>query len=398
MADLLYYDDPELLEFDAAVVRVETRNGNPEVILDRTAFYPEGGGQPSDRGEIAGIPVTHVRKHNGEVHHALAGEPRFEAGGSVRCRVDAAHRREYRQQHTGQHVLSAALIQAGDYATVSVHQGADVTTIEIDAESIPPADLEAVERISNEAIEADLPVIATWVDADEIDRFPLRRPPKVSGSIRIVQVGDFDCVACGGVHASRTGEIRLVRAIRVESIRGRVRIAWKIGDRALEHYREASDIVSRLGMMLSAQPEEIVDRVGRMDEQIRAGEAEHRRLQSRLHELVARSLLADAEPIHGRRIVTAEFDGEEPTFLRGLTEELVCRTGVAACVVNRDGERVYWSVGLAPGSGLTFDELRAELLPAIDGRGGGKPPIWQGIGTNPDGVQEFLTRFRRRAE
>ena len=398
MTRLLYYETPELYEFEATIAEHRTHKGRPEVRLDRTAFYPEGGGQPADRGEIAGVGVVHVRKEDGEVYHTLETELDRDAGSVVTARVDAQHRRDYRQQHTGQHVLSAALVRVGGYATVSVHQGSDVTTIEVDAEEIPPADLEAVERLANEAIEADLPVNDEWVSEEEIDRFPLRRPPKVSGRIRVVQVGDFDCVACGGVHAARTGEIRLVHAVGVETIRGHARIAWKIGDRALAHYRQTSDIASRLGSMLSAQPHELVERVEKQEARIRDADLENRRLRERLHELVARSLLTDAEPAHGRRVVTAEFDDEPRDFLRGLAERLVSTTGVAACLVNRDGERLHWSIGLAPGSGLAFDAMRDELLPLIEAKGGGKPPIWQGIGTRPGGAQAFLAAFKELAE
>ena len=398
MTRLLYYEDPELCEFEATLVERRDRDGRPEVRLDRTAFYPEGGGQPADRGELAGVDVVHVRKEDGEVYHVLGARLDAEAGATVPARVDAQHRRDYRQQHTGQHILSAALVRVGGYATVSVHQGSDVTTIEVDAEEIPPADLEAVERLANEAIEADLPVNAEWVSEETIDRFPLRRPPKVSGSIRVVEVGDFDCVACGGVHTARTGEIRLVHAVGVETIRGHARIAWKIGDRALAHYRRTSDIANRLGSMLSAQPNEIVERVEKQEARIREADLENRRLHGRLHELVAKSLLTDAEPEHGRRIVTAGFDGESSGFLRGVTEQLVSTTGVGSCLVNRDGDRLHWTIGLAPGSGLAFDTVRDELLPLVDGKGGGKPPIWQGIGTRPEGAQAFLAAFRRLAE
>lgn len=398
MTRLLFYEDPELYEFEASLVERRERDGRPEVRLDRTAFYPEGGGQPADRGEIGGVDVVHVRKEGGEVYHVLSSALDAEPGASVPARVDAQHRRDYRQQHTGQHVLSAALIRVGGYETVSVHQGSDVTTIEIDAEEIPPADLEAVERLANEAIEADLPVRDEWVNEEEIDRFPLRRPPKVSGSIRVVQVGEFDCVACGGVHTARTGEIRLVHAVGVETIRGHARIAWKIGDRALAHYRQTSHIASRLGSMLSAQPHEIVDRVEKQEADVRQAEAENRRLRERLHGLVAKSLLTDAEPERGRRIVTAEFDDEPRGFLRGVTEQLVATTGVAASLVNRSDGRLHWSIGLGPGSGLAFDAMRDELLPLIDGKGGGKPPIWQGIGNRPDGAQAFLAAFKELAE
>ena len=398
MTELLYYEDPHLLEFEAQIQETRTADGAHELVLDRTAFYPEGGGQPADTGEIAGHPVLHVRKDDGDVIHVVKAQADALPSGTVRCRVDPARRRDYRQQHTGQHILSAALMQVGPYNTVSVHQGDEYTTIEIDAGELPEEDLREVERIANAAIEADLPVTATWVTDAEIDRYPLRRPPKVSGSIRIVQVGDLDCVACGGVHASRTGEVRLVHAMSVETIRGHVRIAWKIGDRALTHYARTSRIVSRLCSDLSAQPDEIVERVQKQEARIREGELENRRLRKRLYELVAHSLEADAQIVHGQRIVTAEFHDEPKDFLRGVAEELVAQTGVAACLTNHTGDQLQWTIGIAPGSSLSFAELRDELFPIIEAKGGGKPPLWQGVGGRTAGTHEFLAAFRRLGE
>ncbi|MFW5683761.1 MAG: alanyl-tRNA editing protein [Spirochaetota bacterium] len=400
MTRLLYYEDPDALAFDATIREVRRREGHTEVILDATAFYPEGGGQPSDVGEINGLPVVHVRKEEHDVVHVLRSDQDAGklANAPVHGLVDAAHRRDYRQQHSGQHILSAALMAVNRYETVSVHQGDEYTTIEIAAAEIPPADLEEVERIANEAIEADLAVTATWVTDDEVGSYPLRRPPKVSGSIRIVQVGELDCVACGGVHVNRTGEIRLVRAISVETIRGHARIAWKIGDRAIADYVRARTIVSDLTTALSAQPDEIVERVQRNEARTRELELEARRLRSRIHGLVARSLLADEEDDASRWIVTAEFEDEPRDFLRGVTEELVAHHGVAACLTNRSEGRLQWSVGIAPGSRLEFDAVRAELLPIIEAKGGGKPPIWQGVGSKPEAAHAFLTAFRRLGE
>jgi len=219
-----------------------------------------------------------------------------------------------------------------------------------------------------------------------------------------VRIGDFasgdeiDCVACGGVHVTRTGEIRLVRAVGVETIRGRVRIAWKIGDRALAHYRLCSEVVSSLGAGLSAQPDELVARVGKQEGRVRELEAQTRRFAERVHTLVAGDLVSQTSELGGQRVITAAFRDEPTDFLRGVTEQLVARSGVATCLVNHADGRLQWSIGIAPDSPVALDDLRGDLLPVIDGKGGGKPPIWQGVGTKPEGVDDFLARFRETAE
>ena len=399
VTELLYYSDPALLEFTATVRGAATRDGKLELVLDRTAFYPEGGGQPADLGTINDAPVVHVRKEDGEVVHVLAPARAGPAtGDQVRGAVDGARRRDYMQQHTGQHIISAALVKAGGYNTVSVHQGADYTTIEIDAQSLPETDLAAVERLANDTIEQDIPVTPVWVTDKEIGSYPLRRPPKVTGSIRLIQIGEVDCAACGGVHATRTGQVRLVHALGTESIRGRVRIAWKIGDRALDYLALAGDVVRELGDYLSAQPHQIVERVEKQEDRARQAEAELRRARERVCRLVADNLVADRQPVHGRRVVTAEFNDEEKEFLRGVSKVLADATGVAACLTNTSAGQVYWTIVIGPGAGVQYGDVAEEMMPLIDGKGGGKPPIWQGVGTRQEGAGAFLAAFKRLAD
>ena len=399
MTSALYLEDPRLLDFEAKVLATHRTKQGTEIVLDRSAFYPEGGGQPADHGDIDGIPVVHVRSDGGSIFHRVEGEvPGALEDAVVRCRIDASRRRDYQQQHTGQHLLSGAFMQVGPYPTVSVHQGSDYTTIEIEASTIPELDLDRVERLTNEAIEADLPVAAHWATEETIDRYPLRRPPKVRDSIRVVQIGDFDCVACGGVHLSRTAEVRMVRLLDVESIRGNTRTAWKIGDRAFAHYRETSTVVKQLGGALSAKTHELAERVGMQEERIRSAELEIRRLSERLHELVAERLLHEAErrSRSGRNhaVITAHLAEEPKDLLRGVTERLVEVPGLAVCLVNRTGDRLQWSIGAGPGAPLEFESVRGELLPIIDARGGGRRPIWQGVGTRVEQAPAFLERFR----
>jgi alanyl-tRNA synthetase len=402
----LYYDSPITLEFDATVLTVERSENHLAVVLDQTAFYPEGGGQPADRGEIAGLSVTEVSKgENGIVHllesperkHGDTDErmSRLSPGSSVHGRVDETHRREYMQQHSGQHVLSGAFIAVGGYETVSVHQGSDYTTIELNAPEIPEAQLREIEQRANDVIEADLPITAQTVHESEIHTVPLRRPPKVSGDIRVVQVGDFDCVACGGVHCTRTGEIRLIRLHSVETIRGNVRTAWKIGDRALEHYRETSTIVSDLVSELSAKPEEVVPRVRQIGERLRELEAEVRNHKIQEYARIAREIATNAS---GRdSVITEEFTDRSSEFLRSVTELLVEEHGATVCLINRSDNRLYWSVGVAPGSDLPFGDHKNDLLAHIGGKGGGRPPIWQGVGDASADTSAFFAAFRRIA-
>ena len=238
---------------------------------------------------------------------------------------------------------------------------------------------------------------STLVTDNEIGDYPLRRPPKVSGSIRLVMVNDVDCAACGGLHAGDIGKVRLVHTIGTETIRGHVRISWKIGDRAIADYRMTGSLVTSLGDYLSAQPNQIDERVRRQEDRLKEAETALKRSRERIHELIADSLVSDGETHDGHRTIAAEFTDEDKDFLRGVSKVLCGQTGVAACLVNRIAGQLQWSIVIAVEAGVEYGDLKDELLPLIEAKGGGKPPIWQGVGTKPAAAVEFLAAFKRLA-
>ncbi len=407
----LYYEDPDLYEFNATILQLgaHASSGGCEIVLDRTAFYPEGGGQPADRGTIGGLPVTQVSKDNGVILHRVASPCEalpegFVVGAEVGCRVDEEWRREYKQQHTGQHIISAALLEVADAATVSVHQGAEYLTVEVERDTILEAQLEAVERRANEIIEADVPVTTVWVTDADIESYPLRRKPKVTGSIRLVMVGEFDCVACGGVHVQRSGEVRLVHCIGVERIRGRGRTIWKIGDRALADYRLKCGLVRELVDVFSAPvPElsakvhaklnehtELVRRLGLLERRL-AEETAVRLLQSVADSENGVAQETRVDPHAG--IVTAAFENEAKGFLRLVGERLAAKSGVAACLLNRKEDSVEWVIAVSPDREFEFNAFRPELFRIVAGKGGGKSPVWQGGGSETDCAAALFSAF-----
>ncbi len=392
----LYYDDPDLYQFKASIVEMREHEGTGvcEIVLDRTAFYPEGGGQPADRGSIGGVPVAQVSKDNGVILHRLEVRreqlPKgFVPGAELDCRVDEAWRRDYKQQHTGQHIISAALLEVAEFPTVSVHQGAEYLTVEVESESISEAQIEAVERRANEVIEADLPVRTVWVTDADIESYPLRRAPKVSGSIRLVMVGEFDCVACGGVHVGRSGEVRVVHCIGVERIRGRVRTVWKTGDRALADYRQKCETVRELVDVFSAPVPALAAKVHAKLDEYNDLTRRLGLLERRLAEETAARLL----PQSG--LVTAAFENEAKGFLRQVGERLAAESGVAACLVNRKQDSVEWCIAVSPDREFDFNSLKPELFRIVAGKGGGKSPLWQGGGSDPDCADALFSAFVR---
>lgn len=402
MTTALYYQDPLQLQFDAEVTAVTEDAKGVDVELDCTAFYPEGGGQPADTGTIDGKPVLHVHKSDGRILHRMATAPTSQR---VHGEVDSDHRRDYMQQHTGQHILSSALLRIGGLQTVAVHQGEEYTTIEVDGGRLDHDLTWQIEEEANRVIELDLPVTAKEVDEDQVANYPLRRPPQKTGRLRLVFVGEIDCAACGGVHLPRTGMVRLIRHLGNERIRGRTRTYWKIGDRALGDYREKSSVCSWITDAYSVPTDQIVERLQQEQEKRDALEKELEGERSRRAALLAESIDRMAEEGSAVRVGCVQLD-EPAAMLRLAAEALVERTKAAGstrkplafCLVGGGEDRVHWSIGVAGDVQIDFNAIRRTLLPLIDGKGGGKPPLWQGVGSNARGVAAFLDGFARLVE
>ncbi len=387
----LYYHDNHLTTFTATVCECRKEGDRYAVGLDRTAFYPEGGGQPSDRGFIGKIPVLHVAKGEDYPIH-YTPEP-LEPGTDVICRVDWERRFDYMQQHTGQHLLSSVLMERGNWATVSVHQGEEYTSIEVEGEEISDEDLAEVERETNRLIASNLPVKTFWVEEGDLGNYPLRRPPKVTGTIRLVQIGRVDCVPCGGVHTSTTAEVGLVFYLGREKIRGRVRTLWKIGERAFVQMRENQRILSGLGVRYSVPPADLEERLDGVDRELFDREGEIRQLKG---ELLTHRLSGLKDRIDDKGILTAVISTEDKKFLQtaamALLEEENCR--LVVLVNDRDGE-LQWVIGSQDENALDFGAVRSEMLPLIKGKGGGRSPLWQGRGEG-NRVEEFFRVIREK--
>lgn len=379
-----------MITFTATVEDCRPEGERFAVELDRTAFYPEGGGQPGDRGVLGDASVVHTAKGEESPIHYI--DSPLEPGTDVIGRVDWDRRFDYMQQHTGQHILSAVMLSGGDWPTLSVHQGEEYVSIELDAKEISDTELSRVEREANRVISSNFPVETLWTTAEEIGNYPLRRPPKVSGSIRLVQIPGIDCVPCGGIHTSTTGEVGLVLYLGQEKIRGRVRTFWKIGERAFGHARLNQEILSALGARYSVPAEELPGRLEILERGLYETQGEVNRLKG---EILEQRLEDLRKRIDREGVLTAVLDGEDKPFLRNAAQSLMdegaCRF---LALVNRRGEELQWIIGAREDSGFDFSPFKAEVLPLIKGKGGGRGPLWQGKGEDPAGLEGFIKAFR----
>ncbi len=391
MSELLFYESPYESSFTATVTEVEPAEKEWAVQLDRTLFYPEGGGQPSDIGWIDNIEVSRVEKRKDAVWHYLAAKPAHE---QVRGLIKWSHRFDYMQQHTGQHILSAVMYRRFGYNTVAVHQGDEYTTIEIDREAISQDEINEIETVAIELINQNLPIRTKWVGDSEIENYDLRRKPKVSGDIRLVLLDTYDVVACGGIHTGSTGEVRLVKHVNTEKIRGRVRLYWKIGDRAIRDYDQKNTIVQTLVDWYSAQPPELLPRIESGLDELNEQRKRANYMESRIARLTAQQLFSEAQPAGDETtVITAEFEDEGKDFLKKVVQEFPADAPWAACLINHQGDSFQWMAAVSEQLQFDLNPHRKELLASIDGKGGGRAPVWQGIGNDKEGLPRFFQRF-----
>jgi alanyl-tRNA synthetase len=401
MTDRLYYLDPYLHAFDAAIERVEARGDRVVVTLDRTAFYPSSGGQPFDTGVLGRWRVVDVvDEEDGSIAHVV--EPRTldtdppdppdppEPGNVVRGAVDWPRRFDHMQQHTGQHVLSAAFDRLFGVRTESFHMGAAVSTIDL-AREVSPAEIAAAETDANRIVWEDRPVGIRFATAEEAAAMPLRKEAARGGTLRLIDVEGYDLSACGGTHVARTGGIGVIAVASWERFKGGQRLSFLCGGRALGGYRALRDAVSGAVRLLSVLPDELPASIERMQAEAKEQKKAMVRLQADIAQYRAEELAASAEPIRlsaGKpdavKLVARMIDGDA-NGLKALATSIVARPGFVVVLVSSSAP-VLAVVARSADVSLPAGPLLASLNTKFGGRGGGKPDFAQGggLGGSPE--------------
>jgi len=386
MTDRLYYTDPYNTEFDATVARVDREGGRALVRLDRTVFYPTTGGQPFDTGVLGSHRVVDVVEDvDGDVVHVVSDAtgrpgplgPALQPGERVHGAIDWPRRFDHMQQHTGQHVLSAAFDRLFRVRTVSFHLAAESSPIDV-AREMTPRELAAAEDEANRVVWENRAVSVRFVSAEEAAALPLRKEPVRGGRLRLIDVEGFDLSACGGTHVARTGEVGVIAVTAWERFKGGQRLEFHCGRRALGRLRLLRDATASGATLLSVTAADLPGAI----ERLQSDAKEQRRLLVSLHADLARYRameLADAaEPTARGRLAIAAIDADASTL-----------KALAAAIVSRDGFIVVFTstsrpalvvVARSAGVAVASHEVLARLTAKFGGRGGGKPDLAQGGG------------------
>jgi len=364
----LYFEDAYRAEFEAEVADRTVVEGRPAVVLDQTCFYPESGGQPWDRGTLDGVEVLKVVEDGERIVHVLAAEV---PSSRVRGRIDRAVRFDHMQQHSGQHILSQAFFELLRGETKSFHLGPDFSTLEI---GIAGADEEAVARVerrANEVVFENREIKTYLVPEERIGEIPLRRPPKVTGLIRVVEADEFDYSACGGTHCRRTGEIGLIKITKWERIRGNLRFEFVCGGRALRDYVMKNHVVRHVANQFNVKEADVAASVAKLSEELKAVKKQARKGEEALAVFEAQSFMQQAEG----GIISRVFTDKSPEGARSLALHIIRQGSFVVLFGARSEVRSHLVLACSETLKLDMRRLVAIVSPVINGRGGGGPSL-----------------------
>ncbi len=405
LTDRLYYHDSFLREFDATVVSCTPDGPRWKVILNKTAFYPTSGGQPHDTGTLGDAKVVEVVdapnsagpdvSSSGDPHHVVHYTTAELPAGPIHGQIDWPRRLDHMQQHTAQHLLSAAFIELYGFQTVSFHLGKEISTIDLAAPSLVPRQIDAAERRTNEIIFEDRPVIIRFGTAQELAESGIRKKVDREGILRAIDIEGFDRQPCGGTHLASTGQAGLILLRKLERTRENSRIEFVAGYRALAAARADFGTLTQAATLLSCAITDVPAGITKNIEDRRANSANIKRLEERLASLEAEALLHQIpETPNTVRLIVATPPGATPAYLALLAAKLTTGKNVIALLASRESGHVVAarSADLAQDLGIAL----RESLKEFQGKGGGAKHFAQGALPDPTQLDAFLTASKAK--
>lgn len=362
----LYYDDAYINEFTATVLECREEQNGYGILLDQSAFYPEGGGQPSDRGQIDGTEVVDVKEKCGELIH-FTKEP-VEKGRKVSGNIDWKRRFDLMQQHSGEHMVSGLIHEKYGYDNVGFHMGSDIVTIDFNG-PLTMEELFVIEQKVNQKVWENKNVEIWYPSAQELDSLPYRSKKELTGKIRIVRFPGADLCACCGTHVKQTGEIGIIKILSCEKFREGVRVEMVSGRRVLEHLNMLQEQNHQISVLLSAKPSCTANAVSRLYE-------ENFSLKGRVMQMEEKYFREEADKWSGKGDVLLVCSEMETESVRRLADAVMHTCGGRCAVFAGDDKNGYkYAMGQENGD---LRDLTKEMNQTLQGRGGGKPFFVQG--------------------
>jgi alanyl-tRNA synthetase len=384
----LFYEDVYIREWESNIEHVEERDNWFYVVLEKTAFYPEGGGQPSDRGNIDGIEILDVLEENNIIYHILASYPKNKV---VRCKLDYSRRFDFMQQHTGQHLFSAVFFNKYKGETSSFHLGEDYISVDISIADIPKEMLVDVEILANRYIFNNLNVITHTVNYEEISRFPLRKLPPTNEDIRIVEIDKLDFSPCCGTHVSKTGEIGIIKVLKTEKYKGLTRIYLKCGERAILDYQNKTDLALDLGKLLSVPENEIFERIDGIGVELKTLSRQLLELKEKLNVYDAAAIINSSS----NKLIIKVFQDKPFSDIQALGKQILQAGDYMLILASLLDNKLL----LAHNGTLELDcgKLFKEQLTNFKGRGGGSSKLAQAGFEDINNMKAFIEFLQQKS-
>ncbi|KGK88979.1 DHHA1 domain-containing protein [Clostridium sp. HMP27] len=380
MTERLYYTDPYIQEWNASIKEVFQEDGKFYVILDKTAFFPGGGGQPEDKGFIDGLQVKSVFEREKEIIHVLEGKPDL---AEVKCKLDFSKRFYYMQQHAGEHLLSAVLYDIYGTQNDGFHMGDEYITIDNSMKNFTDDIINEVEKRANDYIYKDIPIIDYFVDYEKISNLNLRKPCTVEEDIRIVEIEGIDRIACCGTHVRSTGQIGLIKIVKTENYKGMTRIYFKCGQKAFEDYQQKHKIVATLNKNYSSTDKEILDKVTNESLQVKVLSKQVKELKEKLMEFRAEDIVKEVNNL----TLFKNFNEETFEEIQIINRFIMAKSHSINILVSEKDKKVILS------HDGTFDlncgKVFKENISNFQGRGGGGDKHCQGGFLKEEDLNKF---------
>jgi alanyl-tRNA synthetase len=398
MTERLYYHDSFLYQFDAEV-RSVVESPRPAILLDRTAFYPTSGGQIHDTGWIvphepgARFRVSEVADaEDGQVIHYLeAPIKEVQPGTRVHGEIDSARRRDHMQQHSAQHVLSAAFVRLFNMPTVSFHMADDYCSIDLDTPSLSKDQIESAEGLANEIVLENRCVDMRFVTREEAAKLGLRKlPPAERDQLRLIDIRDFDLTACGGTHVNRTGQIGGIFLRKAEKVRQGYRVEFVAGQRAVSTARRDFNTLTETAGLFSAQIYDVPQQARKSLDEIRSLRKQREQSREELAAAQAATLLAETPELHGRKLVVRTFSGRDLDFLKLLAQTLTRQSPAVTALLATESPQPALVFAQSVGQPHDMGALLKETVVKLGGRGGGTKDLAQGGVPQSAGLADAL--------
>lgn len=377
----LYYNDAYLKHFTTNLrEQKQDKDGRDYVVLEETAFYPGGGGQPHDIGTLNGMKVLEVEEVDKEIRHYVEAQL---PDGQVQVigEIDWERRFDFMQQHAGQHILSAAFAELFGYETVSFHLGKETLTIDLHTAGLTEEQAQAAEDFANKIILENRPIETNWVTLEESKEYPLRKQPSVQEEIRLVIISDFDYNGCGGTHPNGTGQVAAIKILDWEKQRKHIRLQFVCGKRVLKQLQQKHREVKVLSQLLNAPEEQLAASAQKLLDDKKAKEKELEETKDQLLEYEMKDLLANAIQMDHLRFASAVYENRSMQDMQKMGRRMQeSGEGHVLLLINETEGKLQFVCARGNGLSISMKQLAGELLKLVNGKGGGNDLIAQGGG------------------